>query len=83
MIQRDPGKISGPLPDRIDLHTEVPTAPYKELRSRVGRARARTIQYAPKTATVAVTATLPHHFNSAANLALNVEFIAPGKSSLV
>jgi hypothetical protein len=47
------------------------------------RARARTIQYAPKNATVAVTATLPHHFNSAANLALNVEFTEPGKSSLV
>ena len=27
-------KISGPLLDRIDLHVEVPTVPYKELRAK-------------------------------------------------
>jgi len=32
MIQRYLGKISGPLLDRIDIHVEVPTVPYKELR---------------------------------------------------
>ena len=33
MIQRYLGKISGPLLDRIDIHLEVPTVPYKEMRA--------------------------------------------------
>jgi magnesium chelatase family protein len=32
IIQRYPGKIGGPLLDRIDIHVEAPTVPYKELR---------------------------------------------------
>ncbi len=32
IIQRCLPKSSGPLLDRIDLHIEVPAAPYKELR---------------------------------------------------
>jgi len=32
LIQQNLGKISGPLPDRIDIHVEVPAVPYKELR---------------------------------------------------
>ena len=32
IIQRYLGKLSGPLLDRIDLHIEVPSVPYKELR---------------------------------------------------
>jgi len=32
IIQRYLGKISGPLLDRIDLHIEVPSVPYQELR---------------------------------------------------
>jgi magnesium chelatase family protein len=28
------GKISGPLPDRIDLHNEVPAVAYQELRGK-------------------------------------------------
>ncbi len=31
-IQRYRSKVSGPLLDRIDLHVEVPTVPYKDLR---------------------------------------------------
>ena len=34
MIQRYLGKISGPLLDRIDLHIEVPSVAYKELRGK-------------------------------------------------
>jgi magnesium chelatase family protein len=34
MIQRYLGKLSGPLLDRIDLHIEVPSVPYQELRGR-------------------------------------------------
>ena len=34
MIQRYLSKVSGPLPDRIDLHIEVPAVPYKELRGK-------------------------------------------------
>ncbi|MGB7730105.1 MAG: ATP-binding protein [Candidatus Acidiferrum sp.] len=33
MIQRYVSKISGPLPDRIDIHIEVPAVKYKELRA--------------------------------------------------
>jgi len=56
MIQRYLGKISGPLLDRIDIHVEVPTVPYKELRegpavessaeirTRVQRARERQVE---------------------------------------
>jgi magnesium chelatase family protein len=32
MLQRYLGKISGPLLDRIDIHVDVPTVAYKELR---------------------------------------------------
>ena len=32
IIQRYPGKLSGPLLDRIDLHIEVPAVAYRELR---------------------------------------------------
>jgi magnesium chelatase family protein len=39
IIQRYLSKISGPLLDRIDIHVEVPSVPYKELRARVERAR--------------------------------------------
>ena len=31
-IQHYLGKISGPLLDRIDIHTEIPAVPFKELR---------------------------------------------------
>jgi magnesium chelatase family protein len=31
-IQHYLGKISGPLLDRIDIHVEIPTVPFKELR---------------------------------------------------
>ena len=31
-IQQYLGKISGPLLDRIDIHTEIPAVPFKELR---------------------------------------------------
>src|SRR5437879_2644111 len=34
IIQRYLGKISGPLLDRIDIHIEVPSVAYKELRGR-------------------------------------------------
>src|SRR5262249_57203948 len=34
IIQRYLAKLSGPLLDRIDLHIEVPSVPYKELRGR-------------------------------------------------
>jgi magnesium chelatase family protein len=34
MIQRYLGKLSGPLLDRIDLHIEVPSVPYQELRGK-------------------------------------------------
>ena len=30
-IQRYVGRVSGPLLDRIDIHVEVPTVPYREL----------------------------------------------------
>jgi magnesium chelatase family protein len=33
IIQRYLSKISGPLLDRIDIHVEVPSVPYKELRA--------------------------------------------------
>ncbi len=33
MIQRYVSKISGPLLDRIDIHTDVPAVKYRELRS--------------------------------------------------
>jgi magnesium chelatase family protein len=33
IIQRYLSKISGPLLDRIDIHVEVPSVPYKELRT--------------------------------------------------
>ena len=35
MIQRYVSKISGPLMDRIDIHIEVPSVKYKELRAPV------------------------------------------------
>jgi magnesium chelatase family protein len=34
IIQRYLSKVSGPLLDRIDLHVEVPSVPYKELRGK-------------------------------------------------
>ena len=34
IIQRYLGKLSGPLPDRTEMHIEVPAVPYQELRSR-------------------------------------------------
>jgi magnesium chelatase family protein len=34
MIQRYMAKLSGPLLDRIDLHIEVPSLPYEELRNK-------------------------------------------------
>jgi magnesium chelatase family protein len=34
IIQRYLSKVSGPLLDRIDLHIEVPSVPYKELRGK-------------------------------------------------
>ena len=34
IIPRYPGKISGPLFDRIELYMEVPAVPYQELRGR-------------------------------------------------
>jgi len=34
IITRYLGRVSGPLLDRIDLHIEVPSVPYKELRAR-------------------------------------------------
>lgn len=56
IIQRYLGKISGPLLDRIDLHIEVPSVPYQELRGkgdgvssaeiRVRVERARSVQHA-------------------------------------
>ena len=55
-IQHYLGKISGPLLDRIDIHIEVPSVPFKELRGNTNaessteiRARveqARTVQHA-------------------------------------
>jgi magnesium chelatase family protein len=33
-IERDMGRISGPLLDRIDMHIEVPAVPYQELAAR-------------------------------------------------
>ncbi len=33
MIQRYVSKISGPLMDRIDIHIDVPSVNYRELRS--------------------------------------------------
>jgi magnesium chelatase family protein len=33
MIQRYVSKISGPLPDRTDIHIEVPAVKYQELRA--------------------------------------------------
>lgn len=36
IIQRYLGKLSGPLLDRIDLHIEVPSVPYQELRGKDG-----------------------------------------------
>jgi magnesium chelatase family protein len=34
IIQRYLSKVSGPLLDRIDMHIEVPSVPYKELRGK-------------------------------------------------
>lgn len=35
-VQRYRSRISGPLLDRIDIHAEVPTVPYKDLRAESG-----------------------------------------------
>jgi magnesium chelatase family protein len=55
-IQHYLGKISGPLLDRIDIHVEIPSVPFKELRGntsaessadiRTRVERARTLQHA-------------------------------------
>src|ERR1039457_1179258 len=55
-IQHYLGKLSGPLLDRIDIHVEIPSVPFKELRGNTNaessaeiRARveqARTVQHA-------------------------------------
>ena len=44
LIQRYVAKISGPLLDHIDIHTEVPTVQYKELRGAAAIENSATIR---------------------------------------
>jgi magnesium chelatase family protein len=43
-VQNYMGKISGPLLDRIDIHLDVPSVPYRELRSRTDGSTSATMR---------------------------------------